>query len=184
MSDPVEIELVNINSITSSGAKFWGRVKVLEDFLEPDENGYIYNEGTHEDEWVAGYSAGTGSQSKEDDYMYLYAKREPADAERTYVTDKKVDLTNWDTLKVEWENTGDESDGNQSHIVVSTNKTASHGTSNASYNTTTDFTKRTNSVEISGLLDEYYIRVHAGAVIFNNVESEIKVHKIWLEKDE
>ncbi len=38
MSDPVEIELVDIDSITSSGAKFWGRVKVVNELEVVAEN--------------------------------------------------------------------------------------------------------------------------------------------------
>ncbi len=179
MSKPVITELKVVDG------KFELTWEYEVELLEPDGDGYIYNEGIYEDKWVEGYSTGTGSQSKEEDsHLYLYAKRESADAERTYVTDKRVDLTDWDDLKIEWENTASESDANFSYLAVSTNKSGDSGIADERINTNSNFTKTTDTMNVSGLSGSYYIRVHATALTLSDIESELKVYKVWLEEDE
>ncbi len=183
MSDPVEIELVNIDSITSSGAKFWGRVKVLK--LWPDGDGYIYNESEHEDEWVEGYSVSTGSVSEENDHLYLHASNSSALAVRTWVTGEKVDLTNFDTLYVDWENLGDDSIANSSILNISDDKDGTHMEFEEQILVRRDFSRQTDSLDISELSDEWYVRAHARDSYTNGAtDSTVKVYKVWLEEDE
>ena len=138
---------------------------------------YLYNEGVENVAWVTGYSAGTtgNTQSKEATYLHLEAL---SIGQRTYVTDAVVDLTSISTIWVDWVNTGDA--GMYSCLVASTNKTASYTTYNARTLVTGAFVRGTNSLDVSGLSGNHYIRVHASGVV-GFIYSKIKAYKVWLE---
>ncbi len=209
MSDPVEIELVDIDSITSSGAKFWGRVKVLE--LWPDGDGYIYNAGTHEDEWAKGRDESPGSaettNTKLAEQLYLkalgawdwgeslqaYILRA---AEIAWATDEKVDLAGIDKVKVNWAATLDPSDTKEGEnytsdrkvmLIASTDQTASGiVTYTVRYMAEeTGFSARDNEIDVSGLNGEYYIRIHAYAKPSDDSE-DLSTHteeiELWINK--
>lgn len=127
---------------------------------------YYYDEGEYEDDWVVGYSTGAGSQSKESDHLYLLADYVASSAERTYVLDSAVNLTNVDTLYVDWENI----DGDYVYLVVSTDKTSHYNVYDYRYgHTVGGFSRETNSLDVSGASGNYYIRVHARGT-FNDAE--------------
>ena len=143
---------------------------------------YLYNEGTHEDDWVEGFSINSGSQSKQSNHLYLHAEDASGSAERVYVTDATVNLTNYGSLKIEWENTGDSKDENVSALCVSTGKTNWYNTYNARILEKQDFGKKTSTLDISGMSGDYYIRVHTRDLAGTATKAELKVYKVWLEE--
>ena len=140
----------------------------------------LYNYGVELVAWVVGASALTGSQSKEADHLYLTC-REPAGedfAYRTYVTNGLVGLTNYTTMHVEWE--APTGGGPNAHLVASTVKLGDPWTYDARViKAGTGWAKRTDSVNISALSGDYYVRVH----LVNSAAAwaYLKVYKVWLE---
>ena len=116
-----------------------------------------YNEGIENINWVNGYSEGIGYQYKTSDYLLLCAQGD--NGQRTYVTESLVNLTNVNTLCVEWElsyaddsiaclEVSNTSNGNANEYVarvikwgVNTNKTITE-------------------LNVSNLNGNYYIRIH------------------------
>lgn len=144
----------------------------------------LYAEGTEYVEFVEGYSVGAGSQSKEAGYLYINAADTGTVAVRTYVTDIMVNLTGAKTLKIDWANTGSEYSGNDSFLVVSTNKTGGYGTYDLRIPSPgASFARMTSTLDVSGISGKYYIRVHA---CDTNTSTErrcrLYVYNIWLEK--
>lgn len=99
---------------------------------------------------------------------------------KTYVTDIAVDLTNIQTLYVDWENIGI----SRSYFNISTDKMGSWSARDAGVTiTTSGFSRTVNTVDVSNLLGNYYIRFHA--VDINNTtpnNSELLVYKVWGER--
>jgi hypothetical protein len=143
---------------------------------------YLYNEGEGEDNWVEGYSYRDGSVSKESDHLKVYATSgEEQLAERTYVTDDPIDLTNYDTAYIDWK-VGVSSLYSTGYFVASTDK----NTSCTTYNTRVAINSYTSRVEtqmdISGLTGNHYLRVHAVKSIHPFASSiTVYAYKIWLE---
>lgn len=140
---------------------------------------FLYKEGAEPVSWVVGYSAGTtivgNSQSKESDHLYLQAFSVGV---RTYVTDSVVDLTNINTIWIDWENVGDAKQ--YSCLIASTNKTATYTTYNARLMVTGNFSRTEQSLDVSGLSGNHYIRIHAtGPVAL--AYSKINAYKVWIE---
>lgn len=78
---------------------------------------YLYEDGVGGDDWVEGYTSDCGSIVKEETYLYLSAK-DGLSTECTYVTDKTIDLTYYNTLYVEWDT--DDDTKHTSHLDIST----------------------------------------------------------------
>ena len=140
----------------------------------------LYNYGVELVAWVVGASSFTGSQSKEADHLYLTC-REPAGedhAYRTYVTDEPVGLTSYSALHVEWE--APTGGSPNAWLVASTVKLGSPWTYDAQVTKAgTGWAKRTDSVDISALSGDYYVRVHL--VNSDSAWAYLKVYKVWLE---
>jgi hypothetical protein len=155
---------------------------------------YVYDTGTENVSFVAGYSEGTGNseQSKEADHLYLRAEGRVQNvwiwnfyyvAERTWVTDTTVDLTDVNNVHIRWRNVGDNDDENQSFFIVSPNKNADCTNSTLSIAKTRNFGWIEESIGVGGLSGNYYLRVHARD---NNdydaaIDSRIEIEQIWLE---
>ena len=135
---------------------------------------YLYNYGVETINFVEGYSEGYGSQSKQSDYLYLSAGQSP-DNERTYVTDEAIDITGASTITIEWENTGQNDINNNSYLAVSSSKTGSHASTDAVLHKELIFNKRNDTLDVSGLSGNKYIRVHAE---YYNVELKVYLIKI------
>ena len=140
--------------------------------------------------WVAGYTENANySQSKEADHLYL--KQGAAGGSnkigyRTYVTENAIDLTDWNTIKSEWEgNRASSWTNNRASFVVSTNKTANYTTNNGITERVNQvFATTTDSIDISALSGNHYVRVHVrGATnsVGTQYWTEAKAYKIWLE---
>ena len=138
---------------------------------------YLYKEGAEPVSWVVGYSAGTivNTQSKEADHLYLQARSVGV---RTYVTDSTVDLTNISTVWIDWENVGDATQ--YSCLIASTNKTATYISYNARLLVTGNFSRTEQSLDVSGLSGNHYIRIHATGPV-DLAYSKIKAYKVWVK---
>ena len=121
--------------------------------------------------WVVGYSQGTGSQSKEDDHLYLTTST--GAPRRTYVTNNKIDLSDIKTLFIDWLA---ETNGN-SLLCILNNKTDNYGSAVAQIIKTTAFTRRIDMLDISSLNGEYYVAVFSNAETINTT----KAYRIWGE---
>jgi hypothetical protein len=131
--------------------------------------------------WVAGASQSTGSQAKNADNLYLTAGNASAIAYRTYVTDNEIDLTNINSLKIEWANTGASSTANQSRFYVHTNKNDIEHT--VRLQKTNTFGRITDTIDVSSLSGNYYVKVSAIDAPTNALAtSTISVYKIWGEE--
>lgn len=138
----------------------------------------LYEEGEHEDDWVAGYSTGTGSQSKEADHLYLAASgTEMAPGQRTYAKDAIVDLTNVNKIFIDWAATLT-GDYPSAQLIVSTEKMSSSATYDARLQKDTTFTREVEELDVSGLSGNYYIRVHALGV---GSSAEVQIYGIYLD---
>jgi hypothetical protein len=140
----------------------------------PDAQGYIYNEGQHEDYWVEGmkWGRGTYSYSKESDHLYVsVAGEEGYISETSWVTDSKVDLTAYNKVKVDFSGTG------TTRLVVSDIQMGISFQYVALLNLFSP-PRQVYELDISGLSGEYYIRVHAWTE-GDNVK--VYCYKIWLE---
>ncbi len=145
---------------------------------------YLYNESRFEDDWVEGYSAEDGSQSKEGDHLFLHVTSGSpmSPGERTYVIDDEIDLTNYDEIKINWENTGTDSTNNESYLVVSANKDGDHETGvEGSIAKTNSFSRTTDTLDISGsgFDGSFYIRIHA--VNTGTTRARILAYKVYLK---
>ena len=146
--------------------------------------GRLYTEGTEDVAWVAGYSSGDGSQSKEADHLRLYAAGQGGGLypERTWVTDGLVDLTGWNTLWIDWLNNGMAHTQNLSAFIISTNKSSGLATYTRRVYKTSSFARVNESIDVSDLNAGYYVRIHAKD---NNATftrpSGINTYNVWLQ---
>ena len=137
----------------------------------------LYTLGVEDVAWVVGYSNGSGSQSKESDHLYVYAYG--GGAERTYVTDLAVNLTAYSKLWIDWSGSSDP-DG-AVRLVASTSKTSSSATYNARLSKGGSFSRREDSLDVSGLSGDHYIRIHAAGTSEADYSATLRTYKIWLE---
>lgn len=146
---------------------------------------FLYDEGREwHVSWVAGYSLGSGSVSKQSDHMYLDAYGEGGQytAERAYVINSVVDLTEVSKLLVDWSNSGTSVSTNESYLVASTNKTGAAATYDARYRRTSTFSRQVDELDVSTLSGNYYVRVHArDAATGTYQRSTLRVYRVWGE---
>jgi hypothetical protein len=174
-------EVLNKNSVSN-----WllSKEKLINNSIfGPTYNTYLYLLG---DEctlltggYVVGYSAGTGTQSKQATYLYLDQTAGTL-GEKTYVTNNLINFTGVKTIYVEWENIGDNDDSVNSVLAVSTNKTGGTAVFDGKFTNQYNFARRIDSLDVSNLNGDYYIRVHARTGASART-SKLKVYKIWGE---
>ena len=127
----------------------------------PDEEGYIYNESTHEDMWVVGYDdvGSYNSFTKQADHLRIRAGDWEYESEMAAVTDEMVDLTGIDLIEIDWAS-HDENDG-LSALIASTNKDGDATIYDARFIRNYAFVRRIDTLDVSGLTGNHYIRIHA-----------------------
>ncbi len=141
-----------------------------------------YTEGVEDVAWSNGISSGAGDRSKETDHFYLFAE-DVGRADRAFVTSNAIDLTNIKTLFVDWENTGAIDGLNRSRLIASTNNGGGAATYNALLNKNSAFARGINELDVSSLVGNYYIRVHAyDDSTTALIASKLNVYRIWGER--
>lgn len=152
--------------------------KVSKKLIVPEYTIPFYWYGLEGCLWVAGYSSGTGTQTKNSDHLYLKAPGTVVSTDtKTYITDALIDLSKYKTLYVDWENLAANVDNNMSLFSITTNKNGDAVTYDAAiehWNET--FSRTVGQLDVSSLNGDYYIKVVAWRL------SEIKVYRIWGEK--
>jgi len=151
------------------------------------EEQFLFENGTENVSFESGYTSGTGTGEASENYLGNNYTRIRAittnGTERSWRTSGPVDLTGWDEIAIDWENTGANDNDNRSRCVVST-------AWNANYTTTVDagtpiqqqsFARRTDIINVSALGAGYYIRVHARRNN-NGGDSYVNVYSISLRK--
>lgn len=150
----------------------------------PDANGYIYNEGEHEDMWVEGYVVFEGAQqwSKESDHLYQYVEFMFSGA---LTTVDKVDLTDHDYVKVEVDvSIGGwlEHQGYYGLLVRSDHRDdrdATYYDARVLRGTSTGG-KITLSLDVSSLLGEFYVQIWC-IDVYGDGYVRAKTYRVWLE---
>jgi len=141
-----------------------------------------YTLGTENVAWVEGVITATGSQSKEAGDLYLMAEDAVASAERAYVTDDTMYLTNIKTLYIDWENTGMSTPVNLSGFVVSPLKIGTVNQYTSRLFKTSTFGRLVEALDVSALSGVFYIRVNARDNFATGArKSEIRVFRVWGE---
>lgn len=140
----------------------------------------FYNLGTENLPYVAGYSNGQGSISKQPDHLYVYAGGgATTDSQKTYVSNIAVSLLNINTIYIDWKSEGVGQEPNITvALCISTVKNGVFGTYNATIYKKGAFARTVDSVNVSSLTGSYYLRIHA-AIAWNDSTSLIRVYKIW-----
>ena len=129
--------------------------------------------------FAPGFSQSSGSQSFEHDHLHLKADG-ASRSERTYVTAVPVNLTDVRFIYIRWVNDGSFSSSNRSELIASTVQSDSCLTFNARLERRNAFTE-TNSVYVTNLSGDYYIRVHAHTHSTpSSLTSNLKVYEITL----
>jgi len=153
-------------------------------WIWPDLDGYIYNEGVHGDRWIEGYTKDDANNEKRDNY--LYSEGEGGFDEGTWVTNSRINFSEWDTLKIDW--VISRSDGADANHTVS-------------------------EIDVSEIEEEFYVRIHGyGSMGFSvakiavavtqdesndwgivadaginasdwGTDFELRVYQVWLEKN-
>ncbi|MEG6615401.1 pyocin knob domain-containing protein [Peptococcaceae bacterium 1198_IL3148] len=146
--------------------------------LLPGFNGLLYYSGEEHIQFDVGYKTGTATQSKNADCLLLQPSS--STGECAYVTSIEVDLTNVNTLKVDWEQSY--ADNNTySYLIVSTSKTGNFETYNARTYVRGQFARKIDTLDVSNLTGTYYIRVAARRLDTASSSPSHKIYRIWGE---
>ena len=138
--------------------------------------------------WVDGdsYAPEQGTRSKETDYMYFETFSYTGISRLGYVTDNKIDLTNINTLYIDWDSIDSNTD-NASLIKV-TNDKSDNETTNAQTSAVLfidirgNFERKVDTLDVSGLTGEYHIQVlnsNGGSSV--NRYGKTRVYRVWGE---
>jgi len=144
---------------------------------------YLYNEGVNAHLWVPGYSYGIGDRSKESNHLSVWAEQPGSHAEWAWDTAMKIDFSIFHTLYIDWENVGVDAYGfNQSYLTIGqAGLNWDVGMHRFIYQRNR-FSRRVDSMDISDLAVESYVRIHArdGSFMYP-YKSHVRVYRVWLE---
>jgi hypothetical protein len=148
---------------------------------EPAGPLYLYNEGAGEDDWVVGYTSNCGSTTKEDNYLYL-SVNSGISTECTFVTDNTIDLSDYTTLHIDWDN--DAEDREEKTIDISSFNGSYYIRVHHTGYMVMEFHRRKSYFGISTLKNV----AHAALEVDGYIESagmppndSLRVYKVWLE---
>jgi hypothetical protein len=146
----------------------------------PDDDGYLYKDGDYEDEWVAGYTAGTTvTQGKAAGNLWITLNVTNV-AEGTWVTDNTVYLTNSNKIKIEWQFSA--ASNLLAAIVISTSKSNSYATYTARVTKSDLELKQTTELALTGIsAGNYYVRAHLVLTAKANVNKTLNIYKVYIE---
>jgi uncharacterized repeat protein (TIGR02543 family) len=155
--------------------------------------GYIYNGSDYADDWMIRMITIDHTYSSIDGDTLIFKAFETEKSNKYYSiicgTSNKVYISGCiNSIEIDWENTGSNSDTNESHLFVTTMAAEQYYDSNvyAVLSKNKQFDRRTDKLDVSGLNDAYYIQVQArveGNYDDYNDESNITVYSIKLSED-
>jgi hypothetical protein len=152
------------------------------------ELGWLYSEGVESVTFIEGNDSDSGyysSVSKESDHLHL--KSTPKDGslseQVSYVTEIKVDVTDFTALNIDWENVGEGTTWNGSLLNVTTEQRSGKNTYTAQiYHAHNAFPRTVESLDVSSLSGEFFIKVFAlGGTGQTASQSIVNVYNLWLE---
>lgn len=142
--------------------------------------------------WVPGYEHDSGSQSKENDHLFLRHTGGSL-AVRTYITDNTINLTGFNTLKVDWSKEHEFGPATAYGFGATTDKNLQaysltrQGsqiiTTGAAWSEedTSDFVRQIQTTDISTLSGSYYLFVVAWSNGNTNRAGNVELYKMELE---
>ena len=99
-------------------------------------------------------------------------------SEISFSTTEAIDLTDINTLYIDWENTGSTTSvNNQSYFIAGSIKDDNHNSFSSRLTLNQSFARRLSALDVSSLQGEYYIRVHSRNSAF--VKSEVKIYRVF-----
>jgi len=122
----------------------------------------LYNEGVEGVNWVVGYSLNSGSQQKMDDRLRVSVRYNNGNGTRTWVTEEPVDLSNIDHIEIDWAGSQSSGLGQYTYFYATKEQQGNHMTADAKITHNDRFTRRTQTLSVSGLSGDYY-QAFAGA---------------------
>ena len=147
----------------------------------------LYEGSAYDGDWSDGFSAGSGSRSKESDHLYLLSEGGSPSGERSYVTNTKVDLTEYSDLKVDWALT-QEVGAAVAHLIVDSRDgydAVERGLNEGvvpGLNDYGPFTRTTTTLDVSGKSGGHFVRLHSFAGHhLSDRKAHLYVYKVWLE---
>ena len=140
-----------------------------------------YTAGTENVDWIKGSSGGTVTFNTSS--MYVSTSSTQTAVDSYAVTNVLVNLTNINTLKIDWAGSIYQQIIAGMYLCVSTTKLGTYGTYNARlYGGMASFARRTDSLDVSGLTGNYYLRIHAQKSSSSVVGSaSLTIYNVWGE---
>lgn len=137
-----------------------------------------YDAGESENYWTSGISSNSGSRTKNASNMVVEVSGNSSNtADYSWATTQTLNLSNYSTLEIEWENTG--GSNATSAFLVGGTQIDGYGANQATVELTGSFTQQTDSLDVSGITSNLYIRVHAVDTDGKNaVNSNITIYRI------
>lgn len=146
---------------------------------------WVYDEGIEYITIIHAYYAPGGYFAKRSDHIELRGDR--LSAVTHMGTDTKIDVTGFNTIYIDWERThpyAGQFDNVYSRLMLVDVRTGSlvGNKIHASYQRAGNapFSRRVDSLDVSDLNGEFYIRVNL-SIYAENIEVFQKIYRIWLE---
>jgi Divergent InlB B-repeat domain len=157
------------------------------DAAQAASNFPIYTNGTENVPITGGYEDSVVTQrEKRADHLWMWAEMPALRVQTSWTTGQAIDLTGISKVAVEWANVGTAGALNESYLVAATNSTDRAEDQALKFSRTSSFGITIDRLDVSGLNQSRYIRVHArdaDAGPFSGLSSELNVYRIWLEPD-
>ncbi len=136
--------------------------------------------------WIEGWTNGTGSRSKVTGppaHLFVSAEFDGSISEWGWVTDDTIDLTDIETLFVDWKGARTAGTGVvYSRLIISPTK-SSHGSNfTARLQNSGNFSQQVDTLDVSGETGNHYIRLYANAATTLGTIMEVEVYRVWGER--
>ena len=147
----------------------------------PDIEGYLYNEGDLEEFWEVGFISDISEDDleKRADNLFMEVSNDGSSAVGNWVmTEREIDLSNYSTIEIDWENTGADTSNNQSRLTLKDEIDQNAG--DTLTEKTGTFDRTTDAIDVSGNNDQGFIGVR-GAEATGSVEPvELSTYSIQI----
>lgn len=121
----------------------------------------LWNLGFGQDNFEAGYNTSFADIFFVDDYINISTSSPDSEEEKVVVTAESHNLTLVDEIFIDWENTGVDNSNNESYFIVSETQNDNHEVYTKRISKTGEFGRTVDTLDVSDLEGEYYIRFHA-----------------------